>query len=198
MLFKDEIEEMIRESGALLDGHFELTSGLHSDKYLQCALLLQDPKRGGVLCRELADRFKDFEVDVVVGPAMGGIIVSYETARHLGCRSIFAERENGKMALRRGFALTRDERVLVVEDVVTTGGSVKEVISAAEEKGAIVVGVGAIVDRSSGGADFDGLQFKPLIRLDIKTFEREGCPLCKKGIKLTKPGSRKEKMLLPS
>ena len=193
MLSRDRIGKMIKESHALLEGHFELTSGLHSDKYLQCALLLQDPKRSEALCRELAYRFKDFEIDVVVGPAMGGIIVSYETARCLGCRSVFTERKDGKMVLRRGFALARNERVLIVEDVATTGGSVKEVISLVRGKEAIVIGVGAIVDRSPQGVDFDGLQFKPLVRLDIKTFERKRCPLCKKDIKLTKPGSRKEK-----
>ncbi len=192
MLSRDRIEKMIRKSRSLLEGHFELTSGLHSDKYLQCALLLQDPMRSEILCRELADRFKDSEIDVVVGPAMGGIIVSYETARCLGCRSVFTERKDEKMVLRRGFALARNERVLIVEDVVTTGGSVKEVISLVREKGAIVVGVGAIVDRLPREMNFGSLQFKPLIRLDIKTFEREECPLCKKGIKLIKPGSRKD------
>ena len=191
MLSRDEIEKMIKKSGALLEGHFELTSGLHSDKYLQCALILQDPERCEALCRELADKFKATLVDVVIGPAMGGIIISYETARHLGCRSIFAERKDERMKLRRGFSIDRGEKVLVVEDVVTTGGSVKEVIFLAREKEAVVVGIGAIVDRSPEEVDFGDLQFKPLIRLDIKTFERDRCPLCKKDIELTKPGSRR-------
>ena len=191
MLARDKIEEMIKGCGALLEGHFELTSGLHSERYLQCALLLADPQRCAVLCKEMAENFKDGEIDVVIGPALGGIVVSYETARHLGCRSLFAERKDGEMKLRRGFTLAAGERVLVVEDVVTTGGSVQEVIDLIRAQGAEVVGVGVIVDRSAGEVPFGDLDFKPLIRFAIKTYEKDVCPLCQQGSKLTKPGSRK-------
>ena len=201
MLTRNKIEEMIRKSGALLEGHFELTSGFHSAKYFQCALLLQDPKRCALLAKELANKFRTakglsggaaLKVDVVIGPAMGGIVLAYETARQMGCRSIFSEWKDGRMILRRGFSITRGERVLVVEDVVTTGGSVKEVIMLAEAKGAEVIGVGAIVDRSQCEVNFGKIKFASLIRLEIQTFAARECLLCKKGIEFSKPGSRQE------
>jgi len=170
-------------------GHFKLSSGLHSEYYLQCALVLADPKVAAKLCKGLANKFKGKKIDIVIGPAIGGITAAYEVARSLGARGIFSEREEGKMALRRGFRLNRGERVLVVEDVTTTGGSAKEVVEMAKSLGAKVIGVGAIVDRSSGKARF-GVPFKSLAKLNIKAYRAEKCPLCKNGIPIIKPGSR--------
>jgi len=171
-------------------GHFKLSSGLHSEYYLQCALVLADPKVAGKLCKALADKFKGKKIDVVIGPAIGGITAAYEVARSLGAKGIFSEREEGKMALRRGFKLKRGERVLVIEDVTTTGGSAQEVVELAKGLGAKVIGVGAIIDRSGGKAKF-GVPFKSLAKLDIKTFQPQDCPLCKAGKPIIKPGSRK-------
>lgn len=171
-------------------GHFKLSSGLHSEYYLQCALVLADPKIAAKLCKELANKFKGKKIDVVIGPAIGGITAAYEVARSLGARGIFSEREEGKMALRRGFKLERGEKVLVIEDVTTTGGSAQEVVELAKSLGAKVVGVGAIIDRSGGKAKF-GAPFKSLAKLNIKTFQPRDCPLCKAGKPIIKPGSRK-------
>lgn len=185
-----EIIGMFHECGALLEGHFLLTSGLHSNRYVQCAKVLQYPEKAALLGAELAAFFRDQGVDVVIGPALGGILVAHEVARALGTRAIFAERENGVMALRRGFAVERGERVLVVEDVVTTGGSSREVIKLIEDNGAEAVGVGALVDRHTGTLDF-GIPFHALLRLEIATYQPEDCPLCREGIPLVKPGSRR-------
>lgn len=173
----------------MLKGHFKLTSGLHSSQYLQCALVLQNPKYVERLCGELASRFKDDNASVVIGPALGGIIVSYEVARALGCRSIFAERQNGSMALRRGFYIDKKDKILVVEDVVTTGSSTKEVIEIVKKSGAHLAGVGAIVDRSKS-IDF-GEKFISLLKVDIPTFNPQDCPLCRDKVELLKPGSRR-------
>lgn len=173
---------------ALLKGHFKLSSGLHSAQYLQCALVLQNPELAEKFCGQLASNFKNDKVDVVIGPALGGIIVSYETAKALGARSIFAERAEGRLALRRGFKIDKKERVLVVEDVVTTGLSTKEVINIVKESGAHLVGVGALVDRSKE-IDF-GVKFVSLFKMDIPTFKPEDCPLCKQKIPIVKPGSK--------
>jgi orotate phosphoribosyltransferase len=183
------ILELFKSGGALMQGHFELSSGLHSGQYLQCALLLQNPAYAGKLCGQLASRFREDNVSVVIGPAMGGILVSYEVARALGTRSIFAERENGRMALRRGFTINKGDRVLVVEDVVTTGKSTSEVLEVVRGSGADLIGVGALVNRSRG-IDF-GTKFISLVDMDIAAFDPEDCPLCKDGIPLKKPGSRK-------
>ncbi len=188
---KERVLEIFKESGVLLEGHFTLTSGRHSEKYLQCAQVLQYPEYTEELCRMLVESFKDKGVEVVVGPAMGGIIIAYEGARLLKCRSIFAEREEGKMALRRGFGLSKGQKVLVVEDVITTGGSVKEVINLAQKEGAEVLGVSSFVDRRGGEADL-GVFFNSLISFQIETYAPQECPLCKKGLPLIKPGSRKE------
>jgi len=187
---RDEILELFTKTDVLKTGHFLLTSGLHSDKYLQCAQLLQYPEATEKAIGELAKNFKGEDVHTVIGPAMGGIIISYEMARQLGARSIFAEREDGKMTLRRGFTLNPGERVLVVEDVVTTGGSVKEVISLVNELGAQVVAVAALVDRSGGKVDF-GVPAYYLLNLDVKAYVPQECPLCKEAIPIIKPGSRK-------
>lgn len=187
---REEILKLFSKTGVLKTGHFLLTSGRHSNKYLQCAQLLQYPEATEKACSELAKHFKDMNIQTVIGPAMGGIIISYEMGRQLDIRSIFAEREDGKMALRRGFAVKPGERVLVVEDVVTTGGSVKEVISLIKELGGEVAAVAALVDRSGGKVDF-GVPAYYLLDLEVKSYTPEECPLCKKGLPVVKPGSRK-------
>ena len=148
-----EILALFEKSGAFLKGQFKLSSGLHSEGYLQCALVLQDPEAAAKLAKALAKKFSKDEIDAVIGPALGGITLAYEVARQLGARGIFAEREDGAMTLRRGFSIARGEKVLVVEDVITTGGSTKEVIELVKRSGGIVVGVGAIIARSAGGTD---------------------------------------------
>lgn len=183
------VEEIFRECGVLQEGHFVLTSGRHSDKYMQCAMLLQYSQYTELLCKELAGAFKDAEVDVVVAPAVGAIIVGYEVARALGVKSLFAERENGKMTLRRGFSLKPGEKVLVIEDVTTTGGSVVEVMDLVESLGGVVQGVGILVDRSGGTLDF-GVKHASLLSMPVESWSAEDCPLCKEGIPFTKPGSR--------
>lgn len=180
---------LFQSSGALLKGHFKLSSGLHSGQYLQCALVLQDPKNAQALCAALAAKFKDNRVTVVIGPALGGVVVSYEVAKALGVvRSIFSERKDGKMLLRRGFSINKDDRVLVVEDVITTGGSTKEVIEIVKKTGAQLIGVGSLVCRAKK-IDF-GADFKTLLKIDIPTFKENDCPLCKDNIPITKPGSK--------
>ncbi|MDR1132555.1 MAG: orotate phosphoribosyltransferase [Synergistaceae bacterium] len=184
--------EILNRLGALQSGHFRLTSGRHSDRYMQCARLFEHTPESEDLCARLAGAFLSGGTiaDTVAGPALGGIIMAYEVARALGARNIFTERENGIMTLRRGFKVERGERVLIVEDVVTTGGSVKETAAVLRESGATVVGIGAIVDRSNGGVDF-GVDFKALVSLDIKSWDEAECPFCARGATLTKPGSRK-------
>lgn len=189
MLEKEQVLDIFRKSNALLEGHFRLTSGRHSDRYMQCAQVLQYPDSTAALCKEIADAFRDAKVDVVIGPAMGGIIVAYEVGRQLGVRTIFTERENGVMTLRRSFTISPGERVLVVEDVVTTGGSVKEVLKVVQEKGGEAVGVGVLVDRSNGQVDF-GVKTKPVLSMEVVSWEEHDCPLCKQGIPAIKPGSR--------
>ena len=190
MYSPDEIINIFKEKEVLLSGHFLLTSGRHAANYMQCAKLLQYPDIAGKLCSQLAGYFADSGVSVVAGPATGAIIIAYEVARALGVRSIFTERENGIMSLRRGFNVSADDTVLVVEDVITTGGSVREVIDLMREKGAAVVGAGVWVDRSAGKIDF-GVPLRSLISLEIESFDPQECPLCKEGkIPVIKPGSR--------
>jgi len=189
MLQRDDIFDIFDETGAILNGHFKLSSGFHSSQYLQCALVLQHPKHCQVLCGQLGHKFKGAGITAVIAPALGGILVSYETARALGALSLFTERKDGAMVLRRGFSLGSGDKVLVVEDVVTTGLSTKEVIGVVRASGAQLIGVGAVVDRSSAPIDF-GARFESLIRINIPTFKPEECPLCKKKAALTKPGSR--------
>ena len=193
MLTHQEIEKMFIESQALLTGHFKLTSGRHSDRYIQCAKVLQYPHYTSQLCAELARRFNDERIDLVIGPAMGGILVSYEVARHLKVRAIFAEREDQVMKLRRSFEIKPGERVLVVEDVITTGGSVKEVMAIVKDFQATVAGVAVLVDRSVGKVDL-GVRTESLLSLDVESYLPEECPLCKENIPLVKPGSRQEKI----
>jgi len=189
VLSRDEAIEIFKKSNALLTGHFRLTSGRHSGQYMQCAQVLQYPVYAGTLCAALADKFSGVPVDLVVGPAMGGIIVAYEVGRALGVKAFFTEREQGVMSLRRGFVINPGEKVLVVEDVVTTGGSVKEVIEVVRDKGGEVVGVGVLVDRSNGKADF-GVKTESILQMEIEAYEPEDCPLCKQGLQVVKPGSR--------
>ena len=193
MLNQDEVLKIFLDSGALMEGHFLLTSGLHSNRYMQCAKVLQYPQYTEMIARHLADKFRDDNIELVIGPAMGGIIVAYEVARQLNVPALFTERLDGEMVLRRGFVMDPGQRVLVVEDVVTTGGSVKEVLDIVREVGAVPVGVGSIVDRSGGQADFDGLPFYSLLQVDIEAYEPENCPLCAQGLPWEKPGSRESK-----
>jgi len=188
---ESEILKIFESTGALLNGHFLLTSGRHSDKYFQCAKVLQYPEYTSQVCSVISKFFEKFEIDTVIAPAMGGIIVGYEVARQLGKRSIFTERENNLMTLRRAFSLSENEKVLVCEDVVTTGGSVFEVIEIVKSFGAKVIGVASIVDRSNGKVDF-GYPFISSLKLDVISFNADECPLCKENkIALVKPGSRK-------
>jgi len=186
---ENEVLKLFDKYNALLTGHFRLSSGLHSERYLQCALVLQYPDVAAKMAKAIAEKFSADKIDVVVGPALGGVTIAYEVARAIGVRGLFTERQDGAMVLRRGFSIKPGEKVLVVEDVITTGGSTKEVISVVKASGGIVAGVGSVIDRSSGGANF-GVKFEPLAKLKIETFEEGSCPLCKKNIPVTKPGSR--------
>jgi orotate phosphoribosyltransferase len=186
---EQQLLRIFQQTGALLEGHFQLTSGLHSPRYLQCALVLQYPEHAEFAGRALAALFGDDRVDAVVAPAIGGIIVGHETARAIGARALFTEREAGVMILRRGFRLSRGERVLVVEDVITTGGSTRETIEAVVEADGVVVGAGSIVDRSAGAVDL-GVRRQSLLTLDVASYDPQECPLCKDGVPFIKPGSR--------
>ena len=191
MLTRERILEMFKKADVLLEGHFQLTSGKHSNRYLQCARVFQYPEFSQELCEALGAQFKGKDVDLCIGPALGGVVMAYETARAMGTRGLFTERDkDGTMTLRRGFEIKPGERILVVEDVVTTGGSVHEVIELIKELGGEVIGVGSIVDRSAGTADF-GVPYVSLIEVDVETFDPAECPLCKKGTLAIKPGSRK-------
>lgn len=185
---RDQLLAMLRETGALMHGHFELTSGRHSGEFLLMAQALQWPEHTEALCRRLAALYKDEPVDVVIGPAVGGIILAYEVARHFpGARAIFAEKDGDGMSLRRGFGIRRGERVLVVEDAVSTGGSVQKVIDAIQRYEPSFVGVGALIDRSSGRVQFDGMPFRAVLTLDVPSYEPADCPLCRDGVALVKP-----------
>jgi orotate phosphoribosyltransferase len=187
---KHEVEKILKDSGAFLEGHFILTSGRHSDKYVQCAQLFKDSKLSEILCKELAAIFKDDNIDVVIGPAIGAILISYETSRHLGVPNLFTERVDGKMTLRRNFIVKPGQRVLVVEDVTTTGGSVFEVIECVKSLGGVVAGVGCIFDRTNGNIDF-GVPFKSVYSTNVMSYSPEQCPLCQSGAEAAyKPGSR--------
>lgn len=180
---------LYEKTGALMHGHFRLTSGLHSDVYLQSALVLQYPEHAAALGQALAASFRDAAVATVLAPAIGGIIVAHEVGRALGARALFGERQEGVMTLRRGFALSPGERCLVVEDVVTTGGSTREVMACVERHGGAVVGVGSLIDRSGGAARFPVRQ-AALATVAATTWAPETCPLCRAGSRAIKPGSR--------
>ena len=186
--------DLFRETGAYLKGHFRLTSGLHSPEYLQCALVLQYPEHAGRLGAGLAARLRGLagdEISLVASPAIGGLIVGHEVARALGARAVFTERDaaSGKMMLRRGFSVSPGERAVVVEDVITTGGSTREVIEVLRAAGAEVAAAGSIVDRSGGQADL-GVPRAALVTLTVLSYPPESCPLCAQGLPVTKPGSR--------
>jgi orotate phosphoribosyltransferase len=188
-----DIDKMLVQTNAMQKGHFLLSSGLHSEKYLQCALLLSYPKYAAALCRQLAISFRKHDVDIVVGPAYGGIIISYELAKALNAQAVFTERKDGLMQLRRGFTLSKGQRVLVAEDVVTTGRSVKEAISAIKPYKANVIGVASLIDRSNKQNLFGRIRFISIKKVAIKTYAPARCPLCKQNIPLVKPGSRAAK-----
>lgn len=191
MLKRERVIEILEKSGVLLQGHFLLTSGRHSSQYMQCAQILQYPEYTEEIARGLAEDFRNDQIDIVIGPAMGGIIIAYEIARQLRAKNLFAERENGKMTLRRGFIIPEGARVLVAEDVITTGGSVREVIDIVKEQGGEVVGVAVLVDRSNGQINFD-TKLSAALTTEVISYEEETCPLCKEGkIPAVKPGSRK-------
>lgn len=189
MLENTEVLEIFQECQAILEGHFLLSSGLHSSKYIQCAKMLQYPDKAALVCSALAEKFKELEIKVVVGPAMGGIIVAHEVAKSLGVRAIFAERENGVMQLRRGFSLKEGERVLVVEDVVTTGGSILEVANLIKSLKGKVISLASLIDRSND-KEFD-FPMVSLLKIKATTYEKDSCPLCQEGLPLVKPGSKK-------
>ena len=178
-----------RRSGALLEGHFRLSSGLHSRGYLQCALVLQCPRDAEAIGGALADRVRAFGATAVLSPALGGIVIGQEVARALDVRALFAERQEGALTLRRGFTLSPDDKVLVVEDVVTTAGSTRETIAVARQHGATVAGACSIVDRSGGTHGLE-LPYAALLPMDLPTYQESECPLCKQGIAIVKPGSR--------
>lgn len=188
----ENILEIFKKTNALLSGHFLLTSGRHSNQYFQCAMVLQYPEYNTILASIIAEQFKDKEIDTVISPAIGGICVGQEVARLLNKKFIFAEREDSKLTLRRGFSITEGEKFLVCEDVVTTGGSVFEVMDIVKEHKGSVVGVGMIVDRSNGKVSF-GVDQVSTLKLDVVSYQPDECPLCKEGIPAVKPGSRKIK-----
>jgi orotate phosphoribosyltransferase len=186
---REAVLDLFRQSGALLEGHFQLTSGLHSAGYMQCALVLQHPASAESIGRALGDRTRELRPTVVLSPALGGIVIGHEVGRALGVRAIFAERQERVLTLRRGFSLTDQDRVLVVEDVLTTGGSTRETIEVARNAGAHVIGAGSIVDRSGGTLQFD-VPYVSLVDYVLPAYDAERCPLCAQGVAVAKPGSR--------
>ena len=191
-LCEAKILEIFKKTESLFEGHFLLTSGRHSNKYFQCAKVLQYPEYIEQLCSIISNHFKNYEIDTVISPAIGGLVVGQEVARQLNKKFIFAERENKNLTLRRGFSLSEGEKVLICEDVVTTGGSVFEVIDIVKNNDAKVAGVGFIVDRSNGKVTFGFPQISAL-KMKVISYLPEECPLCKDGLEITKPGSRKIK-----
>jgi orotate phosphoribosyltransferase len=186
---RDDLLDLFKQSGALLEGHFRLSSGLHSAAYLQCALVLSDPKAAERLGRALGEKTSGLGANVVLSPALGGVVIGQEVGRALGVRALFAERVDGVLTLRRGFTLGPTDRVLVVEDVLTTGGSTRETMDVARAAGAHVVGAASIVDRSGGAARFD-VPFETLLPIEVTSYQPDACPLCAKGLPVVKPGSR--------
>jgi orotate phosphoribosyltransferase len=187
---RGDILKLFEQVGAIRQGHFELSSGRHSATYIQCALVLSHPGHAELLGRALADHFKDYSVGYVVSPALGGIVIGHEVARALGIRSLFAERDrSGQMSLRRGFELKPGGRVLVIEDVWTTGGSTRETIGVVEQEGGLVVAAGALIDRSGGRLELN-VPARALLEMDVPSYEADDCPLCRAGGVATRPGSR--------
>jgi len=187
---RDEILKLLEQVGAIRQGHFELSSGRHSGTYIQCALVLSHPQHAEALGRALANLFKDHAVSCVVSPALGGVIIGQEVARALAVRGLFVERDrSGQMALRRGFELKPGERVLVIEDVWTTGGSTREAIGVVEQEGGLAVAAGALIDRSGGRLELN-IPARALLEVDVPSYEPDDCPLCRAGGMATRPGSR--------
>lgn len=186
---QEEVKELLVKTNAIMNGHFVLTSGLHSPHYVEKFNVLQHPKYTEQLCKAMAEKFKDSQIETVVGPMTGGILLAHETGKALGTRAIFTERVNGKMTFRRGFALHKGERCLIVEDIVTTGGSIREVIDVIKAAGGIPVAVSMLVDRSGGKATFEDVPSTALLNMDVETYEPATCPVCQKGMPLTKRGS---------
>jgi orotate phosphoribosyltransferase len=184
-----DVLDLFRQSGALLEGHFKLSSGLHSDRYLQSALVLQHPDYAEQLGAALAARLAHLDPTVVLSPALGGIVIGQEVGRALNVRAIFAERQDGKLVLRRGFTLGPDDRVVVIEDVITTGLSTRETCDAAQSAGARVLGAGAIIDRGADAARLN-VPLQALVRMQVAAYQPEACPLCAAGTPVVKPGSR--------
>jgi orotate phosphoribosyltransferase len=186
---RDELLDLFRRAGALLEGHFRLSSGLHSPGYLQSALVLQYPDHAEKLGRALADRTRELGATVVLSPALGGVVIGQEVGRALGVRALFAERQDGMLTLRRGFTVAASDRVLVVEDVLTTGGSTREAMQVAAASGAQIAGAASIVNRSGGRPGLD-VPFVSLLDVSFPTYEPAACPLCAEGVAVVKPGSR--------
>jgi orotate phosphoribosyltransferase len=191
-MLETDLLALFRRSGALLEGHFRLSSGLHSPGYLQCALVLSYPRDAEAIGAALAERVRGFGATIVLSPALGGIVIGQEVARALDVRALFAERQDGTLTLRRGFTLGPQDKVLVVEDVVTTAGSTRETIAAAQQHGATVVGACSIVDRSGGTHGLE-LPYAALLPMNLPTYKEDDCPLCKQSIPVVKPGSRAAK-----
>lgn len=188
---KEEIIKLLKKTSVIQKGHFELSSGKHADTYLQCAKILQYPNYTKKLAKEIVSFWKDEDIDLVVAPAIGGIIIAYAVGDVMNKRNIFSERKNGEMKFRRSLNVRKDERVLIVEDVVTTGGSVREVIDLVEKSKGNIIGISSLVDRSNGNVDFK-YPYKALLELNIDSYEAENCKLCKEGIAINKPGSKKK------
>lgn len=186
----EKVLERFRETDAFLEGHFILSSGLHSPNYLQCALALQYPADAAKFGEAIAEHYADERIETVAAPAIGGLIIGYSVAEALNVRFIWTERENGVMTVRRGFSIKENERILVIEDVITTGGSTRECIAALETRGAKVIAAASIVDRSNGAADV-GVPRRSLVSLEVPSYKSEDCPLCERGDEAVKPGSRK-------
>ncbi len=184
---QNTVLDLFRDAGAFLEGHFLLTSGLHSPHYIEKFRVLERPLVTARLCKAFAEHFSSQNPTIVIGPMTGGIILAFETARNLGTKAIFTERVDGKMMLRRGFEIKPEDRVLILEDIVTTGGSLVEVIDVVKNAGAAIIGIGLLVDRSGGKAQF-GIPTYALVTLDVTTYEPDSCPLCQAGIPLVKPG----------
>jgi len=182
------VEDVLRESKALLKGHFLLTSGRHSEYYVEKIKIINNPKFVDILCEKLAEQLRSIECDLIVGPAYGGIVLAYEVAKKLGKRFVFTQRKDEKMTIRSGFEVYPGDKAVIIEDIITTGGSVKEVIEVLKNNELDVKAIGCIVDRSGGSVDF-GYELISLLTMQIETWDADNCPLCKSGVPLIKPGA---------
>jgi orotate phosphoribosyltransferase len=188
-----EIQDILKETGAYLQGHFELTSGRHSEFYVEKIKIINNPYYVSKICEQIANICKDYECDIVVGPAFGGIVLAYEVAKNLGKKFVFSQRKDEQMVIRSGFEVEPKSKAIIIEDIVTTGGSVKEVIKVLESLDVEIKAIACIVDRSGGKAEFGKYDFLSLMKMNIETFEPVDCPLCKKGIPIQKPGASSKK-----